>query len=110
MLNPPFYLQLLIGPGVPVPMPTDVMDALVSVQVTSNTQSPSVFQLQFVLPTSSPLHTVFLLSGGAPIPMIRVVILVISNGLPDVLMDGVMTHHQVSPGSDGQATLTITGE
>jgi hypothetical protein len=110
MLNPPFYLQLMIGPGVPVPMPTAIMDALVSVQVTSNTQGPSVFQLTFVLSTSSPLQTIFLLSGGSPIPMIRVVILVISNGLPDVLMDGVMTHHQVSGGSNGQATLTVTGE
>lgn len=110
MPNPPYYLQLLIGPGVPVPMPSEIMDALVSVQVTSNTQSASVFQLTFVLSTSSPLQTIFLLSGGAPVPMIRVVILVVSNGLPDVLMDGVMTNHQITPGSNGQATLTITGE
>lgn len=110
MLNPPYYLQLMIGPGVPVPVPRDVMDALVSVTVTSNTASPSLFQLTFVLSTSSPLHTLFLVAGGASIPMIRVVIIVISSGLPEVLMDGVMTNHQVSPGSNGQATLTVTGE
>lgn len=110
MLNPPYYLQLMIGPGVPVPMPREVMDALVSVQVTSNTRSASVFQLTFTLSTSSPLHTIFLVSGGASIPLIRVVILVISKGMPDVLMDGVMTHHQISGGENGQATLTITGE
>jgi hypothetical protein len=110
MLNPPYYLQLMIGPGVPVPMPREVMDALVSVQVTSNTASASLFQLSFVLSTSSPLHTLFLVSGGGAIPMIRVVILVISSGMPDVLMDGVMTNHQVTPGHDGQAQLTITGE
>ena len=110
LLNPPYYMQLMIGPGVPVPMPTEVMDALVSVQVTSNTRSPSVFQLTFVLSTQSPLHTVFLVSGGAQIPMIRVVIIVISSGMPEVLMDGVMTHHQVTPGQNGEAMLTITGE
>jgi hypothetical protein len=110
MLNPPYYLQLMIGPGVPVPMPREVMDALVSVQVTSNTQSASVFQLTFSLSTKSPLHTIFLVSGGASIPMIRVVILVISKGMPDVLMDGVMTHHQITPAENGQATLTVTGE
>lgn len=110
MLNPPYYLQLMIGPGVPVPMPRAVMDALVSVTVTSNTASASMFQLSFVMSTSSPLHTIFLVAGGAPIPLIRVVIIVISSGLPEVLMDGVMTHHQISPGSNGQATLTITGE
>jgi hypothetical protein len=110
MITTPYFLQLMIGPGVPVPMPRSVMDALVSVQVTSNTQSASVFQLTFSLSTKSPLHTIFLVSGGASIPLIRVVILVVTKGMPDVLMDGVMTHHQISPGEDGQATLTITGE
>ena len=110
MLNPPYYLQLMIGPGVPVPMPREVMEALVSVQVTANVESASVFQLSFTLSTKSPLHTIFLLSGGSPIPLVRVVILVIANGQPEVLMDGVMTNHQISPGSNGQATLTVTGE
>src|SRR4051812_17347859 len=110
MLNPPYYLQLMIGPGVPVPVPRAVIDALVSVTVTSNTASASMFQLTFVLSTHSPLHTLFLVAGGASIPLIRVVIIVISSGFPEVLMDGVMTNHQVSPGSGGQATLTITGE
>jgi hypothetical protein len=111
MLNPPYYLQLMIGPGVPIPMPREVMDALVSVQVTANVESASVFQLTFTLSTRSPLHTIFLLSGGSPIPLVRVVILVIANGQPEVLMDGVMTNHQVQPGSqEGQATLTVTGE
>jgi hypothetical protein len=110
MLNPPYHLQLMIGPGVPVPMPREVIDALVSVQVTSDTQAASVFQLTFTLSTKSPLHTIFLLSGGSPIPLVRVVIIVISKGFPEVLMDGVMTHHQVTPGEDGQATLTIIGE
>jgi len=110
MLNPPYYLQLMIGPGVPVPMPREVIDALVSVQVTSDTRAASVFQLTFMLSTKSPLHTVFLVSGGASIPLIRVVIVVISKGMPEVLMDGLMTHHQVTPGENGQATLTVTGE
>jgi hypothetical protein len=110
MLKPPYYLQLMIGPGVPVPVPRAVIDALDSVEVTSNTRSASVFQLTFTLSTNSPLHTIFLVSGGASIPMIRVVIIVISKGAPDVLMDGVMTHHQVTPGQNGQATLTVTGE
>lgn len=110
MLNPPYHLMLMIGPGVPVPVPREVIDDLESVEVTSNTRSASAFQLTFTLSTRSPLHTIFLVSGGASIPMIRVVIIVVSNGAPDVLMDGVMTHHQVTPGEDGQATLTVTGE
>jgi hypothetical protein len=110
MSSAPYILQLMIGPGVPLPMPREVIDALVSVQVTSDTQAASVFQLTFMLSTKSPLHTIFLVSGGAAIPLIRVVIMVISKGMPEVLMDGVMTHHQVTPGENGQALLTITGE
>src|SRR5262249_10350730 len=102
---------LLIGPVVPVPVPQTVLDALTSVQVTTAAGQRSGFQLTFTLSNRSPLHTLFLLSGGAAVPLIRVIIVVTINGTPDVLMDGVMTHHQVAPGSDpGHSTLTVTGE
>ncbi len=111
MPSTPFYLQLMIGPGVPVPVPRAVLEALVSVSVTNNTQGASVFQLSFTLSSKSPLHTLFLLTGGSQLPIMRVVILVIINGMPDVLMDGVITHQQIDPGSGGsQTTLTVTGE
>jgi hypothetical protein len=39
------------------------------------------------------------------------VIVVTLNGTPHVLMDGVVTNHQIQPGRDaGHATLSITGE
>src|SRR5215213_1480784 len=111
MPGTPFYLQLMIGPGVPVPVGRDILDALTSVSVTSNTTGPSIFQLSFTVSTRSPLHTLFLLGGGVPLPLVRVCILVLLNGMPEVLMDGVMTHHQVQPGDGGgQTTLTVTGE
>lgn len=110
MLNPPYYLQLMIGPGVPVPMPSDVMDALVSVEVTSNTSGTSVFTLTFSLSSRSRLTTLFLLLNGTQIPLIRVVLMVIVRGMPNVLMDGVMTNYQFQPGEGGQSTLTIAGE
>jgi hypothetical protein len=104
-------LTLMIGPVVPVPVSKDVLDALTSIEVTTTTQGPSVFQLNFNLNTNSPLHTLFLLSGGSPIPLIRVVIAVTVNGTPEVLMDGVMTNHEVRSGTDaGHAVLTVTGE
>jgi hypothetical protein len=110
MANPPYYLQLLIGPGVPVPMPAAVMEALASVQVTSNTDGPSYFQLTFSVSTRSPLNALFLIANSAQIPIMRVVLLVIVRGLPDVLMDGVITNCQLQPGAGGQSTLTVTGE
>jgi hypothetical protein len=104
-------LQLYIGPLVPVPAPKVAMDALTELSVTVNDVGASGFQLSFTLDNYSPLHTLFLLSSGALVPIMRVVIVVIVNGTPHVLMDGVVTNHQVLPGRDaGSSTLSITGE
>ncbi len=107
-----FYLTLMVGPVVPVPVPQAVLDALTSVTVTTTAgrRSPSGFQLTFTLSNQSPLQTIFLLTGGSLPPIMRVIIVVTINGAPEVLMDGVMTNHQVSPGTDkGQSVLTISG-
>jgi hypothetical protein len=110
-MNNPIHLTLMIGPAVPVPVSHDVLDALTSVQVTTSAGDASGFQLQFTINNRSPLQTLFLLSGGSPIPLMRVIIVVTINGTPDVLMDGVMTNHELSPGADpGHSTLTVTGK
>jgi hypothetical protein len=102
---------LLIGPVVPAPVPQQVLDALTQVEITTAAGQASGFQLSFTLSNRSPLHTLFLLSGGASIPLIRVIVIATVNGTPEVLMDGVMTHHQIAPGADpGRSTLTVTGE
>ena len=112
MANNPIHLTLMIGPAVPVPVPQEVLDALVSVQVTTTAGDASGFQLQFTINNRSPLQTLFLLSGGAsPVPIMRVIIVVSINGSSDVLMDGVMTNHELTPGADpGHSTLTVTGK
>lgn len=104
------HLTLMIGPVQAVPVPQSVLDALVSVTVTSAAGKPSGFELSFNLSNNSPLHTLFLLSGGVPVPIMRVIIVVTVNGTPEVLMDGVITNQQVSPANDpGHSTLTLTG-
>ena len=105
-----FYLTLMIGPAVPLPVSKDVLDALASVQVTTSTDGPSVFQLTFNINNRSPLQTLFLLSGGSSIPLVRVVLIATVNGSPETLIDGVMTHQQLTPGTDGNSTLTISGD
>jgi hypothetical protein len=71
----------------------------------------SGFQLSFTLRTDSPLHTIFLLAGGSPIPILRVVIVAIFNGTPSVLIDGVVTNTQIGQSADGRhATLSVTGD
>jgi hypothetical protein len=105
-----FYLTLMVGPVVPVPVPRPVLDALTSVEVTVAAGSASGFRLSFTLNNRSPLHTLFLIAG-AQAPLLRVIIVLTINGTPNVLMDGVMTKQQVSPGGKpGESTLTIFGD
>jgi hypothetical protein len=110
-MNNGIYLTLMVGPAVPVPVSKDVLDALDSIEVISKSSGASGFQLTFNMSTSSALHTVFLFSGGAVIPLIRVVIAVTFNGNTEVLIDGVITKQEIVPGSDPSRTsLVITGE
>jgi hypothetical protein len=104
-------LQLYVGPLLPIPAPRAVIEALTDVNVTVNSTGQSGFQLSFTIGTQSPLHTLFLLTGGSPINLLRVLIVVVLNGTPNVIADGVVTNHQIQPGRDaGHATLSLTGE
>ena len=106
------HLSLLVGPAVPLPAPRIAIDALQSVEVTVNDTGPSVFQLQFSIDKRSPLETLFLLSAGsAPVPILRVVVMVTIGGTASVLIDGMVTQQQILPGGDrSHSTLSITGE
>ncbi len=104
------YVTLLVGPTVPVPVPQVVVDALTGVQVTVAAGQRSGFQLTFTLSNDSPLQTAFLLMAGQ-VPLLRTIIILTINSIPNVLMDGVITHTEVTPGGKpGQSTLTVTGE
>jgi hypothetical protein len=104
-------LTLMIGPVVPVPVSSGVLDALDSVKVISKATGTSGFELVFKISVQSPLQTLFLVTGGVSIPLVRVVIAVTVSGQTSVLMDGMMTDHSVSPDAkDGITTLTIKGE
>jgi hypothetical protein len=104
------HLTLLIGPGVPVPAPLMLMEALKSVQVNSQ-RGKTGFQLTFTLGKASLMQMALLPAGFFDPIVTRVVIIVTMNGLPTVLSDGVITRHDLSPSNDpGQSTLTVTGE
>src|SRR5260370_38972902 len=104
-------LGLMIGPAVPVPVSEDVLDALTDVEVTARSEGASMFQLKFTIHKNSPLVTLFLLAGGASIPLGRVVIYVTIGGTPQVLTDGVMTPHQLPPRATGASSApTITSQ
>ncbi len=111
-MNNGFYLTLMVGPMVPLPVGQDVIDALASVQVTvsSGATAESGFQLTFNLGKRSPLETLFLVAGSSLPPIIRVVLTATVNGQAEVLIDGVVTRTDVASGSDSStSTLTVTG-
>ena len=115
MLAKGIQLSLLIGPIVPIPVPRVVLDALESVEVRTSSGAASGFQLKFSITARSALNTIFLIAGAtntSPFtPPLRVMLVLTMNGAAQPLFDGVMTHVQVQPGSQGQpGSMTVTGE
>ena len=105
-----FTLMLMMGPTIVVPVPAPVTDALMSVQVTTSAGQASGFQLTFAVSKDSLINRV-LLPVGFFDPKIRVIIIVVFNGAPTVLMDGIITRQDFSASDEpGAATLTVTGE
>lgn len=104
------YLTLMIGPAVPVPAPLPVMDAIESIQVTSS-KDRSGFQLTFTVGKTSPLQLALLPAGYFDPIVTRVIILITLNGMPNVIMDGIVTRQELQPSNEpGQSKLTITGD
>lgn len=104
-------LSLQMGPVVPVTVPRSALDALAAVEVTVQDTDASGFQLTFSVDKQSPLQILFLLTGGAPLLFMRVVLTATVNGVANVLIDGVITNNEISPGDKGSnSTLTITGK
>lgn len=104
------HLTLLIGPAVPVPAPKFVVDAVQAIQVTSG-KDRSGFQITFAVGKTSTLLTTMLPAGYLDPIVTRVVIVVTLGGVPNVLMDGLVTRQELTQSNEpGQSTLTITGE
>jgi hypothetical protein len=100
---------LMIGNVVAVPAPQQLMDALQSAQVTSSVDGPSGFQLTFAVSKRSVI-TETLLPAGVLDPPARVVLAAIVGGATEVLMDGIITRHELTPSdTPGASTLTVTG-
>jgi hypothetical protein len=106
----PLYLTLLAGPVEAVPVPKPVADAFVSAEITESATGQSGFQLTFTLADNSVLETLLLLASGAPVPVLRVIMVATFGGLPQVVADGVMEHVEVQPdATSGSSKLIVTG-
>jgi hypothetical protein len=104
------YLSLFMGPMVPVPAPKAVVDALISAQVNTGGER-SGFQLVFSMNKKSTLRQTLLPAGFMDPGTTRVILVATLGGIPNVLIDGIVTRHEVAPSNEaGASTITLTGE
>lgn len=105
------YLTILTGAVQTAPVQKPLIDALTLAEVNVSATGKSGFRLYFTLANSSPLQLFFLLSAGAPIPLLRVILVSAFGGLPQVIMDGIVKHTEVQPDAmQGTSQISIIGE
>lgn len=108
------HLTVLIGPTVPVPAPPVFLESLQEVRVTHSDEQASACQIRLRVGRASPFDLIdySLLSNPLLLrPFNRVILLVTFGIVPQVLMDGFITHTELSPGNDpGTSTMTVTVE
>ena len=109
MLKGKISIAVFIGAPVPVPVPNPVIEALSCVEISTDTGTASGFQLVFNFDSKSPLNTLLLLVGQTG-PFVRVIIQATINGTDSVLIDGMITNHQLTPNvQTGESVFTISG-
>ena len=108
------HVTLMISEsGPPRPVSAKIAQAVKDISVTHNDEGPSGFQITFHIGRSGPLDLMdyALLENPLLKPFNRVILLVRFSFAPEVLMDGIITNIQMSPGDGpGTSTLTVTGE
>jgi hypothetical protein len=110
MLQDVLGIRLLLWTGsfVPTPRP-EVMAALRSVTVTNDADSGDGFQLTFDV-SRLLIGSYDVLASGAFDLMNRVWIAAVIGVVPQVLIDGIVTRHDVQASDEpGRSTLTVTG-
>jgi hypothetical protein len=106
-------MTLYLGPtAFAAPAPAPIVENLSAVEVTLNSSGLDGFQLTFTLGRGPlPLVDYPLLANPLLRPFSRVVLQVWMGVVPEILIDGFITRHQVQPSNDpGGSTLTVSGE
>lgn len=101
-------LLLWTGATIPTPPSPSVLAALDRARVTNDADAGDGFQLTFSLGRQG-IGDWDLLDGSLD-PLTRVWIGVVLGVTPEILIDGIITHHQLTPSNEpGRSTLTVTG-
>jgi hypothetical protein len=106
------HLTLLIGPTNPLPAPSFLMKAIQLVEVTNTDEGRDGFQITFAAGRSpADMEDYLLMNKPLLSPFNRVIISVSLGAVQKVLIDGIITHKQLTPSNEpGKSTLTVTGE
>jgi phage protein D len=98
-----------MGETVPLPASYEMMSALTQVKVINDDEKGDGFEMIFTLGKDNS-GDYSLLNSGRLSPFTRVVIGVLLGVSPEVLIDGVITHHEVTPSNEpGHSILTVKG-
>ena len=102
-------LVLWMGAPVPLPAPPAVLDALEDVEVTNDADGTDGFRLTFAV-GKGPLGEYEVVGEAAVQPLSRVIIGVLVGATPSVLIDGLVTHHQMrATWEPGRSRFTVIG-
>lgn len=103
-------LLVLAGKTLPMPASADLLSAIRRVEVRCSVNSEdNGFQMTLSL-TKNKVGEYSLIDSGVLDPDQRVVLGVVLGVTPEVLIDGIITHHQLTPGDkQSDATLTVSG-
>jgi hypothetical protein len=103
-------LMIWAGPTIPTPLPPNVLAALTKVDVTNDARQGDGFQITVQLSKEGPADYGIILGGSLDL-FNRVIIAVLIGASVEVLIDGVITQHQLSPSEEpGRSSLTVTGK
>jgi hypothetical protein len=106
-------MSLFIGLTVPRPAPSSIVDAIQTVEIANTDEGRDGFQIVFSAGRSSPADILDypLMTNPLIKPFNRIIIMVTLGAIPKVLIDGIITHIQLSPSNEpGESKLTVTGE
>ncbi|MGB7953625.1 MAG: hypothetical protein WCF23_06555 [Candidatus Nitrosopolaris sp.] len=98
----------------PKPAPMSLIDSLESVEVVNNDQGPDGFQISFSVSRGGDLIDSLdysLLNNPLLRPFNRVRIMITLGLVSRVLIDGIITHQQLTPSQEpGKSVMIVTGE
>lgn len=104
-------MQLFIGANKIAPAPYEVVEALRQVEVQINDDKRDGFELLFSLGRRGASPDYPLLRNGQLDPPARVTIMLIIKAMPIVLINGIITRHEMNPSTQpGQSRLRVKGE